>query len=253
MTRYRTWKSVLDFFFALFLMILFFPIIVGLGILVRLTSPGPALFKQTRVGKDGKIFTLFKLRTMRIDAELNGAVWATKQDPRVTWLGAWLRDLHLDELPQLVNVMRGEMSLVGPRPERPEFVAVLAKEIPGYLIRLEVRPGVTGLAQVNLPPDTNLDSVRNKLKLDSEYIQNIYFSLDILLMFSTFLSMIGLRGAAINRTLGVSRNSFCFSGSDEGTKPEFSLTSHVDAWENEQGQVELGATIPEVFYAGHSH
>ena len=130
-------------------------------LLVRLTSRGPGIYKQARVGKDGRKFMMYKIRTMRQDAEAaSGPMWTQAHDPRVTFLGRVLRKLHLDELPQLFNVLKGEMSLVGPRPERPEFVRVLAEAIPGYRNRLAVRPGVTGLAQVNLPPDTDIASVR---------------------------------------------------------------------------------------------
>jgi lipopolysaccharide/colanic/teichoic acid biosynthesis glycosyltransferase len=153
--------------------LLFFsaPLIGILILLVRCTSRGPGIYSQVRVGKDGLIFTMYKLRSMRCDAEAQtGAVWAgVKHDPRMTYVGYWLRRLHLDELPQLVNVVYGHMSLVGPRPERPEFVELLAEEVPGYLDRLMVKPGITGLAQINLPPDTDLDSVRRKLVLDREY------------------------------------------------------------------------------------
>ena len=129
--------------------------------LVRLTSKGPGIYRQARVGKDGRRFMMYKIRTMRHDAEAGtGAVWTQAQDPRVTAVGKVFRKLHLDELPQLFNVLRGEMSLVGPRPERPEFVRVLAEAVPGYRNRLAVRPGITGLAQINLPPDTDIISVQ---------------------------------------------------------------------------------------------
>ena len=148
------------------------PVIALLVLLVRLTSRGPGIYKQARVGKDGRKFMMYKIRTMRQDAEAaTGPVWTQAHDPRVTLLGKVLRKLHLDELPQLFNVLKGEMSLVGPRPERPEFVRVLAEAIPGYRNRLAVRPGVTGLAQINLPPDTDLASVQRKLVLDCEYIE----------------------------------------------------------------------------------
>ena len=156
------------------------PLIGLLVLIVRLNSRGPGIFRQVRVGKRGRTFTMYKLRSMRIDAEAKtGPAWSpTGGDPRVTRLGYWLRRLHLDELPQLFNVVRGEMSLVGPRPERPEFVEVLAEQIPGYLNRLMVQPGITGLAQINLPPDTDLDSVRRKLILDCEYIRSASSWLD---------------------------------------------------------------------------
>ena len=147
------------------------PVIGILALIVRWTSPGPGIFRQLRVGQNGKTFMMYKLRTMRHDAEREtGPVWTQQGDSRVTPVGRILRKLHLDEFPQLFNVIKGEMTLVGPRPERPEFVHRLAPRIPGYLQRLAVRPGITGLAQLNLPPDSDLDSVRCKLLLDLEYI-----------------------------------------------------------------------------------
>ena len=131
-------------------------------------------------------FRMYKIRTMRRDAEAHtGPVWTKTKDPRITRIGRILRKLHLDELPQLLNVMRGEMSLVGPRPERPEFVEVLAEEIPGYMDRVLVCPGVTGLAQVNLPPDTDLKSVRRKLLLDRQYVAEAGLLLDVRLFLCT--------------------------------------------------------------------
>ncbi len=139
---------------------------------------------------------MFKLRSMRLDAEAaTGPVWtADGRDPRITRLGCVLRTLHLDELPQLFNVLRGDMSMIGPRPERPEFVGVLEAEVRGYMDRLAVLPGVTGLAQINLPPDTDLDSVRRKLVLDREYITTAGLLLDIRIVICTLLRAVGIRG-----------------------------------------------------------
>jgi hypothetical protein len=151
---------------------------------------------------------MYKLRTMRCDAESRtGPVWASAagRDPRVTALGQWLRTLHLDELPQLYNLVRGEMSLIGPRPERPEFVTVLAERIPGYLDRLQVLPGITGLAQVNLPPDSDLDSVRAKLQLDMQYIRTSDVWLDLRIALCTLLRLVGLRGGRAVSLLGLKR------------------------------------------------
>jgi lipopolysaccharide/colanic/teichoic acid biosynthesis glycosyltransferase len=203
---YRT-KAIADYVLGFLLLILAAPLIGVLVLAIRLTSKGPGVYRQTRVGLKGRVFTMYKLRSMRCDAEAaTGPVWAPDGlDPRVTPLGYWLRRLHLDELPQLWNIARGEMSLVGPRPERPEFVAVLANEIPGYLDRLQVLPGITGLAQVNLPPDTDLDSVRRKLTLDCEYIRSASLLLDLRLVACTALRVVGLRGGRAVALLGLHR------------------------------------------------
>ncbi len=197
---YFRWKGLLDRCLAAALLVPGLPIIALLVLLVRLTSRGPGIYRQARVGKHGRNFMMYKIRTMRHDAEAGtGPVWTQVRDPRITFLGGVLRKLHLDELPQLYNVLKGEMSLVGPRPERPEFVHVLAEEIPGYRNRLAVRPGVTGLAQVNLPPDTDLHSVRRKLVLDCQYIQSAGLWLDFRLFVCTIarmfrISLVGLLG-----------------------------------------------------------
>jgi lipopolysaccharide/colanic/teichoic acid biosynthesis glycosyltransferase len=201
-------KAIFDRALAILLLIPGLPLIGLLVFLVRVTSPGPGLYRQIRVGKGRRHFLMYKLRSMRIDAEARtGPVWsAAGSDPRVTPVGYWLRRLHLDELPQLFNVLKGEMSLVGPRPERPEFVAVLAQEIPGYLDRLKVLPGITGLAQVNLPPDTDLDSVRRKLVLDREYVASAGILLDQRIVLCTLLHMLGLRGGRSVQLFGLERN-----------------------------------------------
>lgn len=167
------------------------PVILILALLVKLTSRGPAFYSQSRVGLDGKVFPIYKLRSMSHNCEAaSGVRWAAARDPRVTTLGRILRVTHLDELPQLWNVIRGDMSLVGPRPERPEFVTVLEQEIPRYTERLQVRPGVTGLAQVQLPADTDLDSVRRKLVFDLYYIRHQNLWLDLRLMTATAFKML---------------------------------------------------------------
>ena len=199
-------KAVAERVVGLLLLLLSVPLIGVLVVAIRLTSKGPGVYSQTRVGKGGRVFTMYKLRSMRCDAEAKtGPVWSAGDDPRVTPLGYWLRRLHLDELPQLVNIVRGEMSLVGPRPERPEFVSLLAAEIPDYLDRLQVLPGITGLAQVNLPPDTDLVSVRRKLVLDREYIDSAGLLLDLRLVVCTALRVVGLRGGRAVSLLGLQR------------------------------------------------
>jgi lipopolysaccharide/colanic/teichoic acid biosynthesis glycosyltransferase len=200
-------KEVGDRLLAFVLLIPAAPMIALLVIAVRLSSRGPAIYRQVRVGKQGLIFTMYKLRSMRIDAEAkSGPTWsASGADPRVTWLGYWLRRLHLDELPQLVNVVRGEMALIGPRPERPEFVKVLAEQIPGYEDRLAVLPGITGLAQINLPPDSDLDSVRRKQIVDLDYINVASCWLDVRILVCTLLRMAWIKGPAVTRLLGLER------------------------------------------------
>jgi lipopolysaccharide/colanic/teichoic acid biosynthesis glycosyltransferase len=200
-------KSALDRATGFALFVLTLPLVVLLVALVRLTSRGPGIYWQARVGKGGRIFTMYKLRSMRIDAEASsGPTWsAAAGDPRVTWLGFWLRRLHLDELPQLYNVARGEMSLIGPRPERPEFVQFLAEQIPGYMNRLMVAPGITGLAQINLPPDSDLNSVRQKLMLDCEYIRAATLWLDLRIAMCTALRMAWIKGPIVTRLLGLER------------------------------------------------
>jgi lipopolysaccharide/colanic/teichoic acid biosynthesis glycosyltransferase len=205
---YHAAKAIADRLLGLVLLVVSLPAIGLLVLAIRLTSKGPGIYSQIRVGKGGIPFTMYKLRTMRSDAEArSGPTWAAAvgRDPRVTPLGHWLRVLHLDELPQLYNLVRGEMSLVGPRPERPEFVAVLAERIPDYLDRLQVLPGITGLAQVNLPPDSDLDSVRAKLQLDQEYIRAAGVSLDLRIALCTLLRLVGLRGGRAVSLLGLRR------------------------------------------------
>ena len=149
---------------------------------------------------------MYKIRSMRIDAEsATGAVWASRKDPRTTFLGSILRKLHLDELPQLFNVIRGDMSLVGPRPERPEFVDKLDKKIDGYRHRLLVKPGITGYAQLNLPSDLDLNDVRKKLVLDFEYIEKASPVFDFLLIFGTALKVVRLTGRLPLTWLGIYR------------------------------------------------
>lgn len=172
------------------------PVILIVAVLVRLTSPGPVLFRQRRVGHNGALFTMYKFRSMRADAEAEtGAVWSAKNDPRVTPLGRWLRKLRLDELPQLFNVVRGEMSIVGPRPERPEFVTILQEKIPYYVQRLCVKPGVTGWAQINYKYGDTIEDTIVKLEYDLYYIKNLSWSLDLFIIFHTAKTMLFARGS----------------------------------------------------------
>jgi lipopolysaccharide/colanic/teichoic acid biosynthesis glycosyltransferase len=186
-------KRALDVVAALVLLPPALPLIVVAMVLVRLTSRGPALYTQTRVGRAGRPFTIYKIRTMIHECEIHtGVRWSTPGDKRVTALGRLLRLTHLDELPQLWNVLRGDMSLVGPRPERPEFVPRLEQAIPHYRARLLVRPGVTGLAQVQLPPDTDLESVRLKLAYDIHYVERGGLLLDVRLLAATVFKVLGV-------------------------------------------------------------
>ncbi len=162
------------------------PLLAILILLIRATSRGPALFTQERVGKDGRIFHMYKLRTMVADAEKEtGAVWAKENDPRITPVGRWLRKTHLDEIPQLMNVLQGEMNLIGPRPERPELVAQLSQEIVDYPKRLAVAPGITGLAQVWSKYDETMEDVRRKVKYDLLYIRQMCLTADLSILFRT--------------------------------------------------------------------
>ena len=172
------------------------PLIPIIIFLVRITSPGPAFFRQQRVGRRGELFTLYKFRTMRQDAEAtSGAVWAGKNDPRVTSIGRFLRKTRLDELPQLWNVLVGDMGFVGPRPERPEFVQWLAEKIPYYNLRHIIRPGLTGWAQVRYQYGASLEETQAKLQYDLYYIKHMSLSLDLLIMFETIKTIVLRRGA----------------------------------------------------------
>jgi lipopolysaccharide/colanic/teichoic acid biosynthesis glycosyltransferase len=204
---YLPCKIALDFALALVLLLITAPMIVLSALLVKLTSKGPAIYSQTRVGRNGRLFTIYKIRTMIDNCEsLTGPRWAMPDDPRVTWLGHYLRKTHLDELPQLINVLRGEMSLIGPRPERPEFVTKLERALPAYRERLGVRPGVTGLAQVHLPGDTSLSSVRLKLAYDLYYIQQLSPRLEWRILSCTALRMLGIPSRMIRRFSGIPRD-----------------------------------------------
>jgi exopolysaccharide biosynthesis polyprenyl glycosylphosphotransferase len=185
-------KRVFDLVVAIPLFVLALPVMVVVAALVRVSSPGPVLYTQERVGMDGRPFTMFKFRTMRPDAERGtGPVLAAENDPRVTWLGRFLRATRLDELPQLWNLLRGDMSFVGPRPERPEFVARYVRDIQGYGERFRVRPGLTGYAQVNGEYHT---SPTTKLKYDLAYIHNHSLWLDLKILSETVKVILTRRG-----------------------------------------------------------
>jgi lipopolysaccharide/colanic/teichoic acid biosynthesis glycosyltransferase len=203
-TWYPAVKTAADFVLALALTVIALPVMACCALIVKLTSRGPAFYTQTRVGQGGRPFTIYKLRTMIHNCEsLTGPRWCVPGDPRVTPVGWLLRVTHLDELPQLLNVLRGEMALVGPRPERPEFLPQLERALPGYRQRLVVRPGVTGLAQVKLPADTDLDSVRRKLAHDLYYIERLSLWLDFRLLAGTALYAAGVKPQLTGRLIGV--------------------------------------------------
>ncbi|HXG11931.1 MAG TPA: sugar transferase [Gemmataceae bacterium] len=189
---YPFFKAVWEPLVALVLLVPAIPVVLVAALLVKLTSRGPAFYTQTRVGRHGRTFTIYKLRTMVHNCEsLTGPRWAIPGDPRVTRVGRFLRLTHIDELPQLLNVLRGQMSLIGPRPERPELVPELERALPRYRERLAVRPGLTGLAQIQLPPDTDLESVRRKLACDLYYIQHLGPWMDLSILLCTVLYMLG--------------------------------------------------------------
>jgi len=176
-------------------LLLFLPFLPFVLLAVRLSSPGPIFFRQTRVGMGGRNFTVVKFRTMRTDAEAAGAKWASKNDPRVTRVGSFMRKTRLDEVPQLWNVLRGDMGFVGPRPERPEFVPWLSENIPYFDLRHMIRPGLTGWAQVRYGYGATLEEAREKLEYDLYYIKHMTLGLDLLIMFETVKTILRRRGA----------------------------------------------------------
>ena len=189
-------KRLLDILVSLLLLLLTFPLMLVVALTVKLDSPGPLLYRQRRVGLHGQVFTLLKFRSMREDAEAGGTPrWAARRDDRVTRIGRFIRAARIDELPQLLNVLRGEMSLVGPRPERPHFVEQLAEVIPFYHERAHVKPGITGWAQVNYPYGASIEDAREKLSYDLYYLKNRGLLLDLLILVSTVRVILFREGA----------------------------------------------------------
>ncbi|GMM59312.1 TIGR03013 family XrtA/PEP-CTERM system glycosyltransferase [Novosphingobium pituita] len=188
-------KRAFDIAASLLLLVLTAPVIAVFAVLVKLDSKGPAFFRQTRVGLYGQSFDLIKLRSMRTDAEAGGAQWAAKNDPRVTRIGGLIRKLRIDELPQTWTVLKGEMSFVGPRPERPEFVTGLEEELPYYAERHMVKPGITGWAQINYPYGASIEDARNKLEYDLYYAKNYTPFLDLLILLQTLRVVLWHEGA----------------------------------------------------------
>ena len=180
---------------SLFGLLVSLPVILLTSVLIKLDSPGPVFFKQERVGKDGKVFTLVKFRSMRSDAERDGARWAQKEDARVTRVGRVIRKLRIDEIPQMWNVLKGDMSFVGPRPERPVFVEQLRTRIPYYDQRHTVHPGITGWAQINYPYGASVEDAREKLKYDLYYIKHMSVVLDLYIILKTVKTILFRDGA----------------------------------------------------------
>lgn len=188
-------KRVFDVVVSMVILVLTWPIIALFALFVKLESPGPAFFRQERVGHYGENFVLLKLRSMRNDAERDGAQWAQENDPRVTRIGRFIRLVRIDELPQAWNVLKGEMSFVGPRPERPQFVADLGQKLPYYDERHMVKPGITGWAQINYPYGASIDDARQKLEYDLYYAKNYSPFLDVLILLQTLRVILWPDGA----------------------------------------------------------
>jgi sugar transferase (PEP-CTERM system associated) len=181
----RALKRVFDLAVSTAVLVLASPLILGGMIAIRAEGPGPVFYLQERVTQDGRVFLIRKLRTMRVNAEAQGAVWAREKDNRITRTGAFLRRTRIDELPQLLNILRGEMSFVGPRPERPVFVKELAEKIPLYNERHMVKAGLTGWAQINYPYGASIDDARSKLSYDLYYVKNFSILFDFVILLQT--------------------------------------------------------------------
>jgi len=171
------------------------PLMLALVVLIRLDSKGPAFYRQDRVGRNGRQYALWKLRSMRTDAEKNGAVWAQTNDDRVTRIGRFIRKTRMDEIPQVLNVLRGEMSFVGPRPERRVFIDLISRDVPYYSLRDGVKPGITGWAQIRYPYGASVEDGRNKLEYDLYYVKNGTLFLDLAIIFHTVRHVLLGRGA----------------------------------------------------------
>ncbi len=194
--RFQEFKRIFDVVSSAIGIVMVSPVIALTAVVVKTVSPGPIFFKQQRVGLNGRLFDIYKIRTMRLDAEkTTGPVWAQENDPRLIKFGKLIRKMHIDELPQLYNVLKGEMSIVGPRPERPVFVKELSSQIADYPKRIQVKPGITGLAQVWHKYDETLQDVRKKVKYDLLYIREMCLMVDIRILLRTVLVSARGKGA----------------------------------------------------------
>jgi sugar transferase (PEP-CTERM system associated) len=191
----KLFKRILDISAAMSGILVFFPVFLLTAFLIKLESAGGIFYFQNRVGENGKIFKIIKFRSMRKDAEINGPIWAAENDSRVTKIGRFIRKTRIDELPQLINVLRGDMSLVGPRPERPEFIENLAKDIPFYNNRHVVKPGITGWAQIYYSYGSSIDDALHKLEYDFYYIKNLSIVIDLMIIFQTIKVVLFGKGA----------------------------------------------------------
>lgn len=179
---FKIYHRILDIIVAIIGLVISIPIIIVFGFLIKKEDGGPVFYKQDRLGKDGKIIFIYKLRSMRINAETNGAIWAEKNDPRITKVGKFIRKTRIDEIPQFLNILKGEMSIIGPRPERPTLTMEFNDQIPGFINRLVIKPGLTGYAQVHGGYDI---SPEDKIKEDLYYIKNRSVFLDFSILFRT--------------------------------------------------------------------
>lgn len=201
-TWYLSIKVVIEWVASLFLLIAAAPLILVLAILVRVTSRGPVFYSQARLSRHGRVFHMYKLRTMRHRCEeQTGPIWSPPNDVRVTRVGRYLRRTHLDELPQLLNVIQGHMGLIGPRPERPELATQIEQTLPRFRERLQLRPGLTGLAQTQLPSDVGLHTVRKKLAYDLYYVREVNPWLDLRIALSTVLYVLGVLFHSMGRRM----------------------------------------------------
>ena len=184
-----------DILLSILILISTSPIIITFGLLIYFEDKGPILYSQSRTGKNSTVFKIWKLRSMKVNAEEDGIQWSKKIDIRNTKIGNIMRRSRIDELPQLISVIKGEMSLIGPRPERPEFDKVLEEKIPNYRLRYNLKPGLSGWAQVNYPYGASIEDSSNKLSYDLFYLRNFSFWLDLLILFKTIKLVFNLEGA----------------------------------------------------------